>query len=99
MDSLKQVIMPVNRINENTPFGFNIIELGSLTVYTGKLRFKGIEYSPGRPYINVKYVRGYCIISFEVIDRELGNELYRVLARLAKGIAQSRLNEKWRWSE
>lgn len=91
--------MPAPTINMNTPFGFSVVQLGSLTVYCGKLRFKGIRYEPARAYLNVKYIKGYCIISFEVIDKELGNELYKVLGKLARDIAQAKLNHKWGWIE
>lgn len=84
-------------IFQKTPFGFNTIELGSLTIYTGKVRIKGIEYTGSTPYLNCKYHNGYCILSFEVIDRHLANHLYQVLGKLCKEVAQSKLDQKWKW--
>lgn len=89
--------MATNTIYQYTPFGFNMVKLGTLLVYCGKLRFRGIRYEPKRAYLNVEYRGPYCIISFEVIDRELANSLYRELAILARDIAQAKLNNKWGW--
>lgn len=89
--------MSIPKIFTETPYGFNVIELGSLTVYCGKVRIKGIQFTPDRAYINVHYKGPYCIISFEVTDKRLANDLYRVLGTLCREVAQSRLNEKWKW--
>ena len=82
---------------QETPFGFNTIQLGSLTVYTGKVRIKGIQYTGNTPNISVKYNKGYCIISFEVLNKELANKLYNEIGRICKEVAQSKLEQKWRW--
>lgn len=82
---------------QNTPFGFNTVQVGSLVIYCGKLRFRGVKYIPDQPYLNVAYNGEYCIISFEVTDREYAVHLYRTLGKLAKSIAQARLDEKWGW--
>ena len=89
--------MATQIIFQNTPFGFNTIELGTLKIYTGKVRLKNIEYLGNTPYLNCKYHKGYCILSFEVIDRHLANHLYQVLGKLCKEVAQSKLDRKWSW--
>ena len=89
--------MAVPIIYTDTPFGFRIVQLGTLTIYCGKLRYKDIKYVSNRAYLNVKYVNGYCIISFEVTDRILANDLYQEMGRLAKGLAQARVDQKWGW--
>lgn len=89
--------MVTNTIFQATPFGFNKIELGTLIIYTGKVRIKGIKYVPDRAYINVRYNGPYCFISFEVIDRDLALDLYQTLGRLCKSVAQARLDQKWGW--
>lgn len=93
--------MPTQTIFTDTPYGFKTLQVGSLSVFCGKVRFKGIRYTPARSYINVAYSNWngsqYCTISFEVIDRSLANELYQVLGRLAKDIAQAKLDGKYGW--
>lgn len=89
--------MATQIIFQNTPFGFNTIELGTLKIYTGKVRIKNIEYLGNTPYLNCKYHKEYCILSFEVIDRQLANHLYQVLGKLCKEVAQSKLNKKYSW--
>jgi hypothetical protein len=89
--------MPLPIIYTDTPFGFREIKLGSLTVYTGKVRFKGITYVPKAPYLNVHYHRGYCIISFEVVDKLLADHLFHTLGKLCRDISQARLDQKWGW--
>lgn len=84
-------------IFQNTPFGFNTIELGTLKIYTGKIRIKGIQFLGSEPYLNTKYHKGYCTLSFEVIDRQLANHLYQVLGKLCREVAQSKLDQKWKW--
>ena len=82
---------------QETPFGFNTIQLGSLTVYTGKVRIKGIQYTGNTPNISVKYHKDYCIISFEVIGKELANKLYKEVGTICKEVAQSKLDQKWKF--
>ena len=81
----------------DTPFGFTTIKMGGLEIYCGKVRIKGIEFRPDRAYLRVKYHKGYCIISFEVTDKLIANDLYRVVGSLCREVAQSKLNEKWKW--
>ena len=79
------------------PFGFNEIRLGTLKVYAAKLRFKGIRYQPGLPYINVHYHGEYCHISFEVTDKPFADYLYQILGKLARDVAQAKLDKKYGW--
>lgn len=89
--------MATKIIFQDTPFGFNEIRLGTLTVYCGKVRIKGIEYTVQTPYLNINYQNGYCTLSFEVTDKQLANYLYRVVGKVCKEVAQSKLDEKWKW--
>ena len=43
----------MNYIKQKQEYGFSKITIGSLTVYTAKVRFKDIKYEPGVPYLNV----------------------------------------------
>lgn len=84
-------------VYQKTPYGFNTLCIGSLTVYCGKVRIKGIQFTTNKPYLNVSYNDGYCTISFEVIDKQLAIELYNIVGRTCREVAQSRLDSKWSW--
>ena len=90
--------MATEIIFQKTPFGFKTIQLGTLEIFTGKVRIKGIEYVGNTPFLNKKYHKGYCILSFEVIDRELAKKLYLEIAKICKEVAQDKLNRKWAWA-
>ena len=84
-------------VNIKTPFGFKSITIGKITIYTGKLRFKGIKYEPGTKLIDVMYHRGYCIISYETTDIMIHNNLVNILGTLCKTIAQAKLDQRYGW--
>jgi len=87
----------MNYIKQTQTYGFSEITIGSLTVYTAKVRFKGIKYEPGVAYLNVHYWGGYCYISFEVIDRELANRLWQTIGTLGYNVAKAKLEQRYGW--
>ena len=87
--------MNVKRLR--TDYGYQVTEVGSLTIYSAKLRFKGITYEPEMPYINVQYCDGYCTISFEVIDRVYAEKVWEVLGTLCYNVAKAKLENKYGW--
>lgn len=82
---------------QQTPYGFNSTEFGSLTVYSAKVRFKDIKYVPDVPYLNVQYYNEYCTISFEVIDRNLAEQLWDILGTLCYNVAKAKLENRYGW--
>jgi hypothetical protein len=89
--------MATKIVFQESPWGFSELRMGSLTIYCGKVRIKGVQFNPGRAYLNVRYHNGFCIISFEVTDKLLANDLYRVIGNLCREVAQAKLNGKWGW--
>lgn len=89
--------MPTKIIFQDPPWGFSEVRMGSLTVYCGRVRIKNIQFNPGRAYLNVAYHNEYCYISFEVTDKLLANDLYRVIGKLCREVAQAKLDGKWGW--
>ena len=89
--------MATKIIFQDPPWGFSEVRMNSLTIYCGKVKLKGIEYTGREPYLNAKHYNGYCTLSFEVIDRQLANHLFRVIGKLCRDVAQYKLEEKWKW--
>ena len=84
-------------INQKQEYGFSEITIGSLTIYTAKVRFKGIVYEPGIPYLNVHHWNGYCYISFEVIDLALAQRLWQTIGTLGYNVAKAKLEQRYGW--
>ena len=78
-------------------WGFSVIQHGSLTIYTAKVRFKGIKYEPGVAYLNVEHWNDYCYISFEVIDKALADRLWQIIGTLGYNVAKARLEQRYGW--
>lgn len=87
----------MNYIKQPQAYGFSEITIGSLTVYTAKVRFKGIRYEPGVPYLNVWHCGNYCYISFEVIDKALADRLWQIIGKLGYNVAKSKLEDRYGW--
>jgi hypothetical protein len=87
----------MNNILQQSPFGFSKITIGSLTVYTAKIRLRDVRYEPDVPYLNVYYKGQYCFISFEVIDINLAEKLWNIIGTLCYNVAKARLENKYGW--
>jgi hypothetical protein len=80
-----------------TPFGFSTTQFGNLVIYSGKLRFKNIEYLNPSVLERVENINGYCVISYETTLKGVHEVLVQKLGKFAKDVAQERLNQKYNW--
>ncbi len=84
-----------------TPFGFSETQFGKLNIYSAKLRFREIQYIPDNTFLHVEYRshkgKSYCIISYETTNYKIHIHYRQILGKLAKTIAQSKLNNKYGW--
>ena len=80
-------------------FGFSTVNIGSITVYTCKIRIdlSNVPYEPFS-FINRRELRsGLSLLSFETTDYNLAQEAYRYIGMICKFAAQQKLNKKYAW--
>ena len=78
----------------NTQFGYKAIQIGSVVVYTGKLRLKEDIIIPDgcSKFMTNK---GYYIVSFETTDHTVFHSIIQILGNICKQRAQNKLNLKY----
>ena len=87
-----------------TNFGFKTISIGSITVYTGKIRIQAHaqnlaialqNYAEHLTFRETYKNRFYTTISFETTSFTLNKDLMRAIMLVMKDIAQARLEVKY----
>lgn len=89
-----------------TEFGFKTVSIGSITIYTGKIRIK--EDASRLQFVLQNYVehvrfsetvkdwnKVYTTISFETTSATLNAQLIRVIMQIMCTIAHERINAKY----
>jgi hypothetical protein len=90
-----------------TNFGFKTISIGSITVYTGKIRIQVkphnlasklqnyADYLTFRESVSKSSYKTYTTITFETTSFTLNKDLRRAIMLVMKDIAQARLDIKY----
>jgi hypothetical protein len=90
-----------------TNFGFKTISIGSITVYTGKIRIQVrpsnlasklqnyAEHLTFRESVSKSSYKTYTTVSFETTSVTLNQDLRRAIMLVMKDIAQARLDIKY----
>jgi ABC-type dipeptide/oligopeptide/nickel transport system permease component len=90
-----------------TNFGFKTISIGSITVYTGKIRIQVqpsnlasklqnyAEHLTFRESVSKSSYKTYTTVSFETTSYTLNKDLMRAIMLVMKDIAQARLDFKY----
>lgn len=94
----------------NPGYGFKNYKIGEITVYTVRLRFKSpifLEDFKSNKYnrdrsnavLNIFYIKGYTIISYETTDWNIMKEVRKSLWEICKIHAQKKLDIKYGQTE
>ena len=87
-----------------TEFGFKTVSVGSITIYTGKIRIKGTEvFLRAQLWNYMEHLRFsetfknafYTTICFETTNAALNTELMRAIMEMMRSIAHDRIDSKY----
>lgn len=91
--------------NIRTEFGFKTVNVGSITIYTGKIRIKGTEVFIRAQLWNYmkqlqfseRFTKNafYTTICFETTNAALNKELMYAIMEMMRGIAHDRIDSKY----